>query len=328
MKIQIEWNLDKINKETEIFFVGNVQDVIFSRAKNTIRLPRLFNGFGACGTNNPATVGEGIIFRGCTAGTPANPLAGINIDYHIQLDEIYTPFFVGWNGSPSFIINFISETGITLNQLYQDIFSKIQRLESSENFEYVFLEIIGLFNPTDIFDRALQKRVDNGNVLTTLPENAGKFFKSRIIYSDLVSRNVSTAKLFPLFISGAGYFCKDSVELQPLRETVFYMPPQQMEKTEINASDSDIEKVLTHNHALGWRGGESTAENLLSSICAGVQSADNAQTVEDSVNELLKYEPDYLVHLDDWSILKAATVKVFLADSNHFNIKSTAIGED
>jgi hypothetical protein len=324
MEIRLEPNLDKNVKETEVFFIGDVRDVIFSRAKNTVRLPHLFNGFGACGMKNPATTGEGIIFRGCVAGTPPAQHAGVSINYRIQPEETYTPFFVGWNGSHSFVVNFISETGITLNELYRNIFLKLGELKPAQNFEYIFLEIIGFLSPKDIFDRALQKRVDKANVLTTLTENAGQFFKTRIIYDDLSRRNISTEKLFLLCITGAGYLSKDSVSKPlPVGETVFYVPPQKMEKPSTNDADTNRENVLTHNHTIGWRGENPVTESLLSSIHAGIQSAHGSETVENSVNKLLKYKPDYLVHLDDWSVLKAAAVKVFLAASDYFNIEST-----
>ena len=314
--------MSEMIKEVEAIFIGNVQDVIFSRANKLIRIPNLFNGFGACGLDDPTTVGEGIVFRGNTNSTPPNSNSGVEINFRVPDGKVYSPFFIGWNGQHSFVLNFDSEKGITLKELYQDIFSKLQTFELSQKYQYVFLEVIGLFHPVDIFDRALQKPVHEGGKHTTAPENSKEFFKSRIIYKDLIRRDEFTDDLFPLCIIGIGHLCEENlINGRNLCENIFYVSPQEMENSAEDKEKGDNENLLTHSHALGWLTSNSEIESILSSIRNYVQSSDNFESIENAVNELSEYKPDYLVHLDDWSILKAAAVKVFLADSDKFVVE-------
>lgn len=313
----------------EAFFIGDVRDVIFSRVNKLTQIPLLFNGFGACGLDNSVTVGEGIIFRGNITSTPPNSNAGSDINFRIPNGKAYSPFFIGWNGSHSLVLNFNVIEKITLKQLFQDVFSTLQTSKICQNYQYVFLEIVGLFHPEDIFDRALQKRVDRDEKLTTAPENSKEYFKPRIIYNDLVKRNEINDNLLPLCIVGAGHLCEEySSNGQNLCENIFYVSPQEMEKpVEKKEKDGKV-NLLTHSHALGWRGSNSNIESLLSLIRKDVQAARDFNVIDDSVNKLLEYHPDYLVHLDDWSLLKTATVKVFFADPADFIVRSLSENTD
>jgi hypothetical protein len=221
---------------------------------------------------------------------------------------------------------FISDAGITLNQLYQSIFSYLAESGFPPNFEYVFLELVGLFKPDDISDRALQKPVNQGNVLTTSAEHARTFFKPKIIYNDLVERGASLGELFPLCVVGAGHL-RDVSEPsgKSLSERIFYRPPQVNASTSPSTTtDGDSARVLSHNHALGWRGESSFVGRLLSSLQSRSHEGGEAPARDEGLlEELLTRRPDYLVHLDDWSVVTAATVNIYLTPADCFQIQAT-----
>lgn len=323
MRIQSKGELGENIRRSELFFIGDVRDVIHSRAARVRPLPELRHGLGACGTQDPATAGESIVVRGCCAATLPNEDAGIKIEYRASSQGFHTPFFLGWNGEPSLVTDFISDTGVTLNQIYQSIFTHLRRLGPPWNFEYVFIELIGLFKPHEISDRALQRPVDRGDVLTTTPEHAGSFFKSRIIYNDLVRRGESLEDLFPLCVVGVGHFRGASAAgNKALSERIFYRPPQIPTAAPAHqARDIESDEVRTHNHALGWRGETSFAGRLLETLLSQSRSEAETEACEPDLEELLSRRPDYLIHLDDWSVVTAAAVKIYLAPEQSFNIQ-------
>lgn len=310
-------------RRTETFFIGDVRDVIHSRAERVRALPSLSHGLGACGTDDPATAGESIVVRGRAAKTLPDADAGIKLQYGAGAEEFYTPFFLGWNGRPSLVARFASDAGVTLNQLYQSVFSRLAEDGRLPDFGYAFLELVGLFRPDDISDRALRRPVNRGDVLTTSAEHAPSFFKSRIIYQDLVGRRSSLDELFPLCVVGAGHF-RDGTDAgtDALSERIFYRPPRvDAARAPEETADREPARVLSHNHALGWLGQGSFAEQLLSSTQA--RSGPESAAYDDYLLEsLLKRQPDYLVHLDDWSMMRAGAANIYLAPRHRFNVQS------
>jgi hypothetical protein len=312
-------------QKAEVFLIGDVRDVLYSRAERVVALPSLLHGLGVCGTDNPMTVGEGIVVRGRAAKTSPDSDAGLKVDYLTSSEGLYSPFLVGWRAKSSFTTQFISESGLSLNQLYQSVFLELQECNPLLPQEYVFLEIFGLFQPEDIFDRALQLPVSQGHVLTTSAEHAVNFFKPRIIYNDLINRSASVERLMPLCVVGMGHLRDGPPQsVAGLNERVFYAPPL----TAQFASSADRTKhvsfqVVSHNHALGWQSQQWFNENLLSSVREGSQLGSEAfQGERTFADELLEWHPDYLVHLDDWTIMKAATVRIYLAQANRFKIQT------
>lgn len=318
--------MDENIRRSNLFFIGDVRDVIHSRAARVRPLPELLYGLGACGTDDPATAGESIVVRGRYASTLPDSDAGIKIEYRTSSRGFHTPFFLGWNGEPSLATDFISDGGITLNQLYLSIFSHLRGLGPSWNFEYVFLELVGLFRPHEISDRALQRPVNQGDVLTTGPEHAERFFKSRIIYNDLDRRGESLEDLFPLCVVGIGHCRRASaVGDKSLSERIFYRPPQIPESAPAReAHGAGSSEVRSHNHALGWRGESSVAERLLEVIRSEDRPEPEARArALDLEERLLSRRPDYLIHLDDWSVVTAAAVKIYLTPEQSFNLQPT-----
>jgi hypothetical protein len=307
MKIRTESDLRENLRNAEVFLIGDVRDVVYSRAERVVALPKLVHGLGVCGENDPSTLGEGIVVRGRAAKTPPDSDAGLKVDYVASSEGLYSSFLVGWNAEPSFTTQFVSESGISLNQFYQAIFMDLRERELLRDHDYVFAEMFGLFKPEDIFDRALQCPINRGHVLTTSPEHSAKFFKTKVIYSDLVQRNASLDRLIPLCVVGMAYLCENSVQTADgLNERVFYAPPLSANPPSSDALDEHSgPRVLSHNHALGWRR-ERFHENH----------------TDESLHEdeLLDSHPDYLIHLDDWSTVRSATVKIYLAEKDRFTL--------
>lgn len=303
-----ESDLSENIQNAEVFLIGDVRDVLYSRAERVVALPNLVHGLGVCGEDDPVTTGEGIVVRGRAAKTAPDRDAGIKIDYLTSSKELFSPFLVGWNGEPSFTTQFTHESGISLTQVYQKIFMSLREQNLRQDHRYVFVEMLGSFKPEDIFDRALQHPVNQGNVLTTSTEHFPKFFKTRIIHNDLINRNAAVDSLVPLCVVGMAYLCDGPIAVADgLNERVFYPPPLSAKPASPDVpSEYTGLQILSHSHALGWR-----SEQLPTSRLS-------------SLDKLLQHHPDYLVHLDDWSVMRSASVKIFLATENQFNIETTA----
>lgn len=308
MILLAESDLRKNIQNAEVLLIGDVRDVLYSRAETVVALPNLFHGVGVCGEDDPITTGEGIVVRGRAAKTSPDPDAGVKVDYLTSSKGLYSPFLIGWNAEPSFTTQFSCESGISLTQVYQAIFQDIRERKLRQDHKYVFVEMLASFKPEDIFDRALQCPVDRGHVLTTSTEHFARFFKTRIIYHDLINRSASLDTLVPLCVVGMAYLCDKPVKVVArLNERVFYPPPLSAKPALPDApSDHAGNRILSHSHALGWR-----SEQLPENRHCGL-------------DELLEYHPDYLVHLDDWSVMRSATVKIYLAKEIRFNIGETA----
>lgn len=306
MIIRPESDLRENIQHAEVFLIGDVRDVVYSRAERVVALPNLAHGLGVCGEDDPITVGEGIVVRGRRAKTSPDADAGSKIDYLPSSKDLYSPFLVGWNAKPSFTTQFVSASGISLNQVYQAIFLDLRERKLLQDHRYVFVEMFGSFKPEDIFDRALQRPINRGHVLTTSTEHFEKFFKTKIIYNDLINRGTSLDSLIPLCVVGMAYLGDISVEaVAGLNERIFYAPPVSAKPPSADALDDHVgPQVLSHSHALGWRS-EQSFKNRDSSL----------------LDELLEGYPDYLVHLEDWSIVRSATVNIYLAEKNRFNIR-------
>lgn len=306
MKLRPESDLTENIQNAEVFLIGDVRDVLYSRAEGVMALPNLVHGVGVCGEEDPITTGEGIVVRGRAAKTAPYTDAGIKVDYLTSSKGLYSPFLVGWNAEPSFTTQFLSESGISLTQVYHAIFQDIREREFLQDHKYIFVEMLASFKPEDIFDRALQRPVHQGHVLTTSTEHYASFFKARIIYNDLINRSASLDSLVPLCVVGIAYLCDSSVEVVAgLNERVFYAPPVSAKPAwPYASSDHAGSEILSHSHALGWRS-EQLPKSCLSRL-----------------DELLQHHPDYLVHLDDWSIMRSATVKIYLANETQWDQRS------
>lgn len=316
LQIQLDGALDESIRRTMPILVGDVRDVIYSRAGRVSVMPHVSHGFGACGSEEPATVGESVVVRGCAAATPPDDSAGLKINYNPSTREFYTPFFCGWNGQPSLSTRFCLDPGITLNELYQSIFSHLSTLRLLPNPDYVFLELMGLFRPNEISDRALKRPVNQGNVLTTAAEHADRFFQTRIIFNDLASHRAMPDELVPLCIVGAGH-CGDNSNLKDdsISARIFYLPPY----TPTTAYDPG--QIRTHNHGLGWRSESQYVQRLLAfTQMEGRPGSGSIAGEQELADQLLKHQPDYLVHLDDWSTVRAGIVKIYIAHNESFNV--------
>lgn len=308
MKLRPESDLTENIQNAEVFLIGDVRDVLYSRAERVVALPNLVHGVGVCGDEDPITTGEGIVVRGRAAKTAPDADAGIKVDYLTSSKSLYSPFLVGWNAEPSFNTQFIAESGISLTQVYQAIFQDIRERKFLQDHKYIFVEMLASFKPEDIFDRALQCPVNEDHVLTTSTEHFAKFFKARIIYNDLINRSASLDSLVPLCVVGIAYLCDSPDQVAAgINERVFYAPPMSAKPGSPDvSSDHAGYEVLSHSHALGWRS-EQLPKSSLSRL-----------------DELLEHHPDYLVHLDDWSIMRSATVKIYLANETQWDQRSTS----
>lgn len=293
--------------QTQVYAVGDVRPVINSCANTVVRIPRVEYGIGALSEGGAAQLGEGIVYRGRTAITPAGKDAGTKLVYHPNSDSVTTPFFLGWSGRHAAHGRFL--TPATLRELYDEILRQGAAKLRLDQASIVLVEIIGYLYPEDIHDRALRKRVDIGNRVITSPENQYDYFNAEIISTDLKRLSHPLTQPFPMAGVGIGYSPGyEHAKLKQLDEAVFYSPP------DFGAARASAEgSTKTHTHALGWRNSEALLELL--------QQMDHRAEMEDVLGsmdlivdkQLLPSQPSYIVHLDEWSRFSRGVVRVFSA---------------
>lgn len=281
--------------ETKAYAVGDVRRVIQSRANLLLKVPSVTHGLGAISTLEPKDSGEGIVFRDFTFTTLPDENAGINVNQSNSSNDTLTPFFVGWKGKPAGNLKVSEQKGITLYEIYKSALEQAKDFFYSDNyFPTVFLEIIGCFRPKEIHDRALMFPVDKGNVLTTSDKYANKYYRKNIISEDMKKRKLSLTKPIVLCLSGVGFdlnFASETTDV--FKQKIFYTPPS-------NSNIKSPEKkkqFITHSHAFGWR------------------SQTNVTSDFDDLNLFSLMPPDYIVHIDDWSLLIQGEINIFIVSS-------------
>lgn len=303
--LHLQWKTEV--PQTQVYAVGDVRPVINSCANTVVRIPRVEYGIGALSDQGPAELGEGIVYRGRTAITPAGKDAGTELVYYPDSDNIATPFFLGWNGQPAANGRFLMPA--TLRELYDEMLRQGAANLHHNQASIVLVEIIGCLYPEDIHDRALRKRVDIGNRVITSPENQYDYFNAEIINADLKRISHPLTQPFPLAAVGIGYFPGyEHAKLKQLDESVFYSPPDFG-----TARDLAVGSTKTHTHALGWRNSDALLE-LLQQMDQRPDMEGLLDSMEMIINkQLLPSQPSYVVHLDEWSRFSRGVVRVFCA---------------
>ncbi|NJC95321.1 MAG: hypothetical protein FIB03_03110 [Anaerolineae bacterium] len=301
--LDLQWSA--ITPETEVYAVGDVRPVINSCANAVVRIPRVEYGLGALSDRGPAELGEGIVYRGQAALTPAGNDAGVALDYHARLDEIVTPCFLGWNGRPMAQGRFLKPA--TLRDLYDEILHQSRASLDEKQASLVFVEVIGCLYPGEIHDRALRKRVDVGNRIITSAENQYDYFNAQVISADLKRISHPATLPFPLACVGVGYSPGyEDEKLKQLDQAVFYSPPNFG-----TPGDTVSGSIKTHTHALGW-----LDSNPLLELLQHMEERSDMEGVWDRIDtvvnrKFLPSKPTYVVHLDEWSRFSRGIVRVF-----------------
>ena len=290
-----------------VFSVGDILPVLNSRVSSLLPLPAIRYGLGVLTSSGPDMVGEGIVFRHRIGITPPTPNAGIELEYHTSGQNIATPFCLGWKGESTAQGWFKADDVTTLLSIYQMLFQEVR--SRFEDIFVVLIEIVGLLPIEQIYDRALKKPVNQGNVLITSPEHQNDYFRAEMIRQDLNIQNTAGTKLFPLAIVGIGYF-PGSVHpsLKRLETAVFYAPPTLGKVTQqVNSP------IKTHSHAIGWK------DTALFQLLLSTSKQEKAIMRTDFdllIDQIASLKPDYIVHLDEWSQLYSGYLQVFVATSD------------
>jgi hypothetical protein len=309
--------------ESKVYVTGDIRQVIYSRADVLFEVPPTTHGLGALSAHGVKDAGEGIAFRGRTVLTPPNSDAGTRLTLFETLEGIAAPFFIGWTGEAAGVGRFHSEEGISLYEIYESLFEQAGGVYAGSATPLVFTEIVGLLRPRDIHDRALMRSVDTGNVLTTSPEYASEYYKTRIILGDLLERGLSTEEPVAVCLVGAGY--DPQLAAGPFRDScslIFYTPPALAGAP----SAQEPARIKTHSHALGWRGQPALRELLLSDAPRDASELATPEFDERLASSLPATTPDYIVHLDDWSVFMAGVVRVFITPADKISFNSTMAG--
>lgn len=306
-----EIKLKGASRLAEASLLGDVRSVIYSRASRVALVPRVTHGLGVLTSQSPAEAGEGIVFRGRAARTPPTDEAGVEVDYRQQCGGLCSSFFVGWEGEPFLWARFSSAEGLTLNRLFEILLTRARRDLAHSHHGLILVEVLALLAPGDIHDRALRRSVDQGDVHTADHEHAPQYFKSHVILNDVKRRGDAAVQTIPLCIAGVGAAPSSTSgdEFDRISGLIFYDPPGA-------AADSKREgRMLTHSHAFGWRAQPALVGGL-SAACGGGEGWEKkvAALEEEILPGALGSAPDYVVHLDDWSVLRAGLVKVFVTE--------------
>ena len=96
IKLELAWSREESGGR--FFVIGDVRDVIHSRAQKMFPLPRgISHGLGLLSTTDASGAGEGILLRGTHALTPPSSAAGSTLDPVPGDASLTTPFFLGWS---------------------------------------------------------------------------------------------------------------------------------------------------------------------------------------------------------------------------------------
>jgi hypothetical protein len=304
------------------YVTGDIRRVIYSRADVLYEVPPVTNGLGALSVRGPQDAGEGIVFRGQTVLTSPNSDAGTRLSLLETRKGIAAPFFIGWTGEASGVGKFHSPEGISLYEIYESLLGQVNSVFAEHANPLVFAEIVGLLRPRDIHDRALMKPVNTGDVLTTSPEYAPEYYKTKIISDDLDKHGLSADELIPLCLVGAGYDPQLAAEsFRDSGSLIFYTPPT------LAGSPSPQEPgaIKTHSHALGWRRQPELNALLLSATVKEVAGPTTPESDEWEALPVPATTPDYIVHLDDWSVFTAGVVRVFVTPPDKISFGATPV---
>jgi len=302
---RLEWKSEI--QPLQVFGVGDVIPVLNSRVSSLFPLPVMRYGLGVLTSSGVDMVGEGIVFRHRIGITPPTPNAGIELEYHTSGQNIATPFCLGWKGESTAHGWFKTDGRTTLLAIYETLFQEVR--SRFEGINVVLIELVGLLPIDQIYDRALKKPVNQGNVLITSPEHRNEYFRAEMIRQDLNTQKASGTKLFPLAIVGIGYL-PGSVHpsLKRLETAVFYAPP-----TLSKVPHQMNSPIKTHSHAIGWK------DNGLFQLLLNTSKQEKGISRTDFdllIDQTASLQPDYIVHLDEWSQLYSGYLQVFIATSD------------
>ena len=311
--LNIEWQAE--TEPLQVLTMGNVQDVIYSRANQVQPLPEnLLYGLGALSTSGPEGAGEGILIRGHAGMTAPTIDAGLRPVYRKSTKLITSPFFLGWRGQPLATVNFLEQSGVTLHDLYRTIFM----LPAFASQSIILVELIALLPLHHIHDRALQRPAHIGNVDITAPDYANDYFRFHIIQQDMRKRGYEGTFLLPLAIVGIGFrhLVTPTSIMQQLGQAVFYNPPDTNRPVDANKAHITA-NIRTHSHAIGWLECHDLRTHLL-----GINGRSEQEHLVSVIDQrifpaLLVQPPDYVVHLDDWSLLVGGLAHIFALSSEH-----------
>lgn len=304
MKLSLNWHIN--NLALDIYIIGDVRSVLNSSADKLIKLNDVRYGLGALSIDCPATTGEGIVFRGYSAITPPTEKAGLLFTYQSTLNNLLTPFFVGWSGIPIATGNILQEQ--TLQEVYENVFTSLFNT-FPELLPFVCLEIIGLASANQIYDRALKTRIDKGNTLITSKDNSEKYFSFQIIQNDMARNGCSSEQLVYLNITGVGFATNLKTEpLQKIQECIFYEPPKPLETSQVS---KEVKPIKSHSHALGWKINPFPQNNFGKFDENSFWGREWQYVDEILLSRTLNSRPDYIVHLDAWTQIKVGFVRVF-----------------
>jgi hypothetical protein len=315
-----EIKLKGASRRAEVCLLGDVRSVIYSRASHVAAVPSVTHGIGVLTPQAPADAGEGIVFRGHAARTPPTDEAGVEIDYRLTCGGMCSSFFVGWEGEPFLWAKFSSAEGVTLNRLFETLLERVRRDLPPAQHKLILVEVLALFAPYDIHDRALRKPVNEGDVDTADRQHAPQYFKAHVILNDLKRRGAPPEKSIPLCITGigAGPGSVSDAEFKQLCRLIFYDAPGA-------AAGSKREgQARTHSHAFGWRDEPALVGGLSAALAGGSGTGEVAAVENEILPEALCRAPDYVVHVDDWSMLRAALVKVFVTDLSRIRVQAVS----
>lgn len=277
INLDLEWKTDL--PDIRVLVVGDVRDVIHSRAGRVAKLPRVTHGFGALSPGGPEMSGEGMIWRGRAGATPPfeMPAAVTGIPGMFS-----ATFFLGWTGEPAAQGSFRAQGRNTLQDLYERLFAEIPAGYPAEGSSLLLLDILGTTRAEHIHDRAVKKPVHRGDTLiTTRP---GEYFNFHIVQEDLNRLGTPLDSTLSVAVVGAGYRPGgDSPSLKQFEQRVFYEPPRP-EGAPAILTGQEGGKIKTHSHIMAWRPGRS-------------------QT----------WPPDAILHLDEWSEVAGGSLRVFAA---------------
>lgn len=290
-----------------LFTIGDVRPILISAANEIFNFPPIEFGLGAFTDSLPQNVGEGAVIQKNILLTPPTPEAGVETRHYKDLAKIRTPFCVGWSGEAVASGFLRSNNSIKLRELYRHILE--ETLIRSKRSSLILMAAICEFETGKIFDRALKKPVDKGNVPITSQDHQDQYFRSQIINGDLPKHGISP-NTFPLSIVGMIYSPSEieSAWLKNFERSVFYTPPG-MDGFQFNMETNEFK---THFHAIGWRDDAILKEQLdyLAS------QDDNRQLNEVWDHSFQRSHPDYIVHLDEWSELTNSRFQIYLPDTD------------
>lgn len=310
-RLELAWRPE--SGGAEFFALGDVRDVIYSRAERSMTLPvGATHGFGLLSATGPAGAGEGMLLRGLPALTEPTSKAGVLITSSVNTSSWKTPFFLAWSGMPSAVGRILGSPSVSVRRIYESVFEWLERACDGGAPPLVFLEIWGLFAMEEIHDRALQLPVHQGGVLITAVDQSPSYFRFGAIREDLREHFPTPDRLLPLAVLGVGFRPAGTWrDEERFAKAVFYEPPTAGREQEVTASSP----LRTHSHAFGWRDQPALVEQLLRILDSADFETPRQRMEEDLLPDLLQRSPDYLVHLDDWSCAKGGLVRVFLPDS-------------